>query len=400
MKSLLCFLIFIGCVFANTSIESVYSKINELSTNEDVLFSHRDSGSVLSSLWELSGNFSVEDFKNANSQWTNDQGNDVLSAFIIEDVLFLKIKDNKDGTHLSMCLSPQDFGLRNITVDLGAVTHVSLKQPKQGKEAQVSVIKIVPKKIKTTKKQTVVNPENLASNKERPIVGISSLEDGLATVILGRKTVLKQQMAKGKIYPLPMSLSGQKVTIRFTYSEKPSSETVEAGILHLHTSSAKIYKKTFNLEVQKSNIFGLALPVDFMASNKIEASVVKGKNKIKNVNLGTHLGKRIIIVETESIPKSKTDVEVLLSYVPDPSIKISKMTKRFRATGAGRFGVDFGKEILAVDEFKKVKNHKVSKIVASESKGFSSIEIYVTQFNAKSFNAFVEYEVTVIVSED
>ncbi|WP_372368211.1 hypothetical protein [Candidatus Uabimicrobium sp. HlEnr_7] len=401
MKSLLCFLIFIGCIFANTSIESVYSKINELSTNEDVLLSHRDSGSVLSSLWKLSGNFSVEDFKSANSQWTNDQGNSIFSAFIIDDVLFLKIKENKDNTHLCMCLSPRNFGLQNINVDLSAVTHVSLKQPKQGNEAQLSIIKIIPKTIKTSKKQTVVNPENLASKSQNPVVGISSLENGLATIILDRKTVLKQQMEKGKVYPLPMSLSAKKVTIRFTYSEKPSSETVAAGILHLHTSNAKLYKKTFTLENQSFGVFTAPLPFDFMTANKLEAKVVKGKDEVKQVTIGTNFGKKVIVIQTKNTnPKLKTDVEVTLSYVHDPSIKIDKMTKRFRINSTGNFGVNFGKEILSVEEFKRVKNHKVSKVKFSESINFSSVEVFVTNYSAKSLNAFVEYQVTVIVSDN
>ncbi|WP_372365057.1 hypothetical protein [Candidatus Uabimicrobium sp. HlEnr_7] len=346
MKYIACLFVCILTLNANVSVETVYSHLNKLSEDENLLLSHRDSASVLSTIWELSRNYTIEDLSNEeNSEIDHKQSNGAFGAFIKDQQVFIKTLITTNDKLYCISLSPKYFGPVLISrQDIENAKHIALPQKSQ---AFNGVTSIVPKIITSKKKQKVIDPINLFQLAGKPILGISAVADGNAKITVNGKVVFKQRMKKGRIYKAPKSLPGSKVVFQCTFS-KPltNQQLIHRGIFEVHFSLAAVkiensfeFARTsgntavFEKEIaltSSSSVEMVKLPNDFDSQESIE--IIGGNN---NVKITSHIvpnpiiGPQLVLMADS---KSTFDIKIQIKLVYNV-FEIEEIIQSVRYTG-------------------------------------------------------------------
>lgn len=383
MKYLSAFFIFFAFLHADVSVESVYSHLHELSENSELLQSHRDSASVLSSVWNLSRNYTIEDLQNEqNEEVVQSEGTGAFTAFIKDGKVFLRtISSTNDVVHC-ICLSPQSFGVTSVAKsEAEKAKHISLKTTSQ---AFNGIVGITPLGIKNGQKDyTVKNPLELPLLAGTLVVGISANGNGNGKIVIDNKVVFSQKMVKGHVYPAPQ-IPVQNVTFEFDYDETPPVQEVMKGIVQVHVSFALRTEmnqramlatrnvSVFEQEIQLTNanpFIRIPLPDDFDSKISLEKQIVSGDAHVtidaiippKQTNL------KFIMLSALTAGNFDTTVQLKLTY---NAFETETVVKEMRYEGKELVIDTDGKEAVSATVEVIDLSSNVKEVVMQASKNF------------------------------
>ncbi|WP_372366128.1 hypothetical protein [Candidatus Uabimicrobium sp. HlEnr_7] len=222
MKYLLFLFVFVITINASVSIQSVYTQIEKLSQDKDMLFSHRDSASVLSYVWGLSKNYTVENLlSNENTEITHKKVIGAFGAMIKDKQIFLLT--NTESQCIS--LSPHKFGI--ITMEQNQKNAIYISLPNKSKFLDKSVTIFPTNNDKKIKKANRMFHEFFGNT----ILGVSVYANGHLLIHRNDDILISQRVEKGKIYPISMAKFGMS---NIGFVMQLDSEDIHGDICQIH----------------------------------------------------------------------------------------------------------------------------------------------------------------------